>query len=99
MPEGGLEPPTPPEADCARPVRRRFARRPMNIHRRGRRDMTKGKRKRARRAARPAKDRPERGKDPRLVAVPAREMNGEELPPGTWVQVLSPVLMDDGREL
>lgn len=61
--------------------------------------MTKGKRKRAKRAARPAKDRPERGKDPRLVAVPAREMDGEELPPGTWVQVLSPVLMDDGREL
>lgn len=61
--------------------------------------MTKGKRKRARRAARPAKDRPERGKDPRLVAVPAKEMDGEELPPGTWVQALSPVLMDDGREL
>ncbi len=61
--------------------------------------MTKRKRKRAKRAARPAKDRPERGKDPRLVAVPAREMDGEELPPGTWVQVLSPVLMDDGREL
>jgi hypothetical protein len=61
--------------------------------------MSRGKRKRTKRAARPAKDRPERGKDPRLVALPASEMDGEKLPPDTWVQVLSPVLMDDGREL
>lgn len=26
-------------------------------------------------------------------------MDGEKLPPDTWIQVLSPVLMDDGREL
>ena len=62
-------------------------------------EMSKKKRKRAKRAERPAEDRPERGKDPRLVALPASEMDGEELPTGTWVQVLSPVLMDDGREL
>lgn len=50
-------------------------------------------------AARKTSARPERGKDPRLVAVPATEMDGERLPPGTWVQVLSPVRMDDDREL
>lgn len=61
--------------------------------------MSKAKRKRTKRADRAAKDRPERGKDPRLVALPASEMDGQELPPDTWVQVLSPVLMDDGREL
>ncbi len=46
-----------------------------------------------------AAERPERAKDPRLVALPASELDGEELPPDIWVQVLSPVLMDDGREL
>lgn len=61
--------------------------------------MSKAKRKRTKRADRAAKDRPERGKDPRLVALPASEMDGQELPQDTWVQVLSPVLMDDGREL
>lgn len=55
--------------------------------------------KRKKRAARSAIERPERSKDPRLVALPAKEMDGEELPPDTWVQALSPVLMDDGREL
>ncbi len=57
------------------------------------------KRKRTKRASRTASERPERGKDPRLVAVPVSEMDGEKLDPGTWAQVLSPVLMDDGREL
>lgn len=44
-------------------------------------------------------ERPERSKDPRLVAVRVTEMDGEKLPPDTWAQVLSPVLMDDEREL
>ncbi len=61
--------------------------------------MPKRKRKRATSAGRAAKERPERGKDPRLVAVRATEMNGEKLPPDTWAQALSPVLMDDEREL
>jgi hypothetical protein len=55
--------------------------------------------RRTKRASRVAVERPERSKDPRLVAVRATEMNGEKLPPDTWAQVLSPVLMDDGKEL
>lgn len=61
--------------------------------------MAKRKRKRAKRAARPAKDRPERGKDPRLVAVRVTEVDCEKPSEEIWAQVLSPVLMDDGREL
>jgi hypothetical protein len=61
--------------------------------------MSKRQRKRTTKAGRRASERPERGKDPRLIAVRVTAMDGENLPPDAWAQVLSPVKMDDGREL
>lgn len=50
-------------------------------------------------ASRRASERPERQQDPRLVASLALKRNGEEMPPGTWILGVSPVLMDDGELL
>jgi hypothetical protein len=62
--------------------------------------MTRAKTKPKRRAAsRLATERPERQQDPRLVASLALKMNGEQMPPGTWILGVSPVLMDDGEPL
>jgi hypothetical protein len=58
----------------------------------------RGDRKRAA-ASRPSRERPERQQDPRLAATPVRAIGGEQLPPGHWVVAVSPVTMDDGREL
>jgi hypothetical protein len=57
------------------------------------------KRAQPKRAARPARGRPERQQDARLVAVPASAIDGEELKGEHWVVVVSPVQMDDGRLL
>jgi hypothetical protein len=61
--------------------------------------MTKRAQKKARRATRPASARPERQQDPRLAATPVTAIGDELLSPGTWVVLVEPVEMDDGREL
>jgi hypothetical protein len=50
-------------------------------------------------ASRPARERPERQQDPRLVATQVRAIGGEPAPPGTWAVAVSPVRMEDGRML
>jgi len=55
--------------------------------------------RRKRRAARTARERPERQQDPRLVAARTQKMDGVDLPPGHWVLGVSPVNLDDGRRL
>lgn len=55
--------------------------------------------RRRRRAARPASERPERQQDPRLITTRAIKVGGEDLPPGHWVTVVSPVNLPDGRRL
>jgi len=57
------------------------------------------RRKKAARARRPAKHRPERQQDARLVATLVREIDGVQQPDGTWALAVSPVEMDDGRRL
>src|SRR5664279_77672 len=63
------------------------------------RAMTKRAKKRSRRAARAASARPERQQDPRVAATSATAVGEEPLAPGTWVVLVEPVNMDDGREL
>lgn len=50
-------------------------------------------------AARSARERHERQQDPRLAATLAIAMDGKPLPPDHWMVAVSPVLMDDEREL
>jgi hypothetical protein len=57
------------------------------------------KHRRTRPAHRPARERPERDQDPRLVATRILKMGDDPAPPGTWAVVVSPVRMDDGRML
>src|SRR3954463_7789484 len=61
--------------------------------------MSKPREPKRRRATRSAANRPERQQDLRLAATPASAMDGKPLPPGTWVVLVEPVEMDDGREL
>jgi hypothetical protein len=53
----------------------------------------------SRRAARRAGERPERQQDARLVVARASARDGEPLPAGTWVTVVSPVNMEVGGML
>ena len=59
----------------------------------------RSKRKKRRRATRSAHERPERRQDRRLVATRAREMDGERLPPDTWVLAVSPLTLGDGQTI
>jgi hypothetical protein len=54
---------------------------------------------RKRRAHRPARERPERDQDARLVATRIVKMGNDPAPPDTWAVVVSPIRMDDGRML
>jgi hypothetical protein len=56
-------------------------------------------RRRKRRAARSAKNRPERQQDPRLVAAQVTAGDNREFTEGDWVLVVSPVDLNDGRRL
>jgi hypothetical protein len=57
------------------------------------------KRTPANRASRPARARPERRQDARLVATRVRSIDGAEVVGEQWATVVSPVTMDDGRLL
>lgn len=61
--------------------------------------MAKRRTRKSRQASRLRSERPERGQDPRLIATQVRAVGGEPVTEETWIVAISPIELDDGRQM